>query len=86
MRASIAPCSSKCFNEAGADCPGMPGPPSRESCARSGFNEAGADCPGMQAQEKANDNAEPASMRPGQTAPECSGGSSPSLDVLAELQ
>ena len=60
-----------CFNEAGADCPGMP--QLRWiilfRCAR--FNEAGADCPGMLAFGWARDRDIVASMRPGQTAPEC---------------
>ena len=36
------------FNEAGADCPGMPSASTAWTGADSpGFNEAGADCPGM---------------------------------------
>ena len=36
------------FNEAGADCPGMPlGFPFRRVYRLLRFNEAGADCPGM---------------------------------------
>ena len=37
-----------------------------------GFNEAGADCPGMLANRHIDElDRGPASMRPGQTAPEC---------------
>ena len=66
MEISIRRC---CFNEAGADCPGM-----LAGDLAAGFNEAGADCPGMPltgvrlARKESQ-----ASMRPGQTAPECFG-------------
>ena len=73
LHRSFLAAQSASFNEAGADCPGM-----RDGCvvpavARLRFNEAGADCPGMPVfeghvvRERAF-----ASMRPGQTAPECS--------------
>ena len=35
------------FNEAGADCPGMPQLSQKAMIVILGFNEAGADCPGM---------------------------------------
>ena len=35
------------FNEAGADCPGMPDEMAAALRRPAGFNEAGADCPGM---------------------------------------
>ena len=76
----LASGASTSFNEAGADCPGMPAhapPPFRVSF--SGFNEAGADCPGMPlARALPVPKSMPASMRPGQTAPECRGGPSQS--------
>ena len=55
----------------------MPGLPYPCRYLRLSFNEAGADCPGMQefAQEYFDEN--DASMRPGQTAPECFGISDP---------
>ena len=37
------------FNEAGADCPGIPGSPPPTGAPRGCFNEAGADCPGIPA-------------------------------------
>ena len=60
------------FNEAGADCPGMLHSQARAEHTRRRFNEAGADCPGMRL-ERRNDARlfRIASMRPGQTAPEC---------------
>ena len=63
------------FNEAGADCPGMRAfcPAVDVACKR--FNEAGADCPGMHLDAgRRGLNALGASMRPGQTAPECPDG------------
>ena len=60
------------FNEAGADCPGMPGEDGMRLPRDRGFNEAGADCPGMLAHRSyASPALSAASMRPGQTAPEC---------------
>ena len=61
------------FNEAGADCPGMRWKRTiRTAESSTSFNEAGADCPGMpdRLDEFRHGGAE-ASMRPGQTAPEC---------------
>ena len=43
------------------------------------FNEAGADCPGMQLPNTQDSDTALASMRPGQTAPECCRNSPPSL-------
>ena len=62
-----------CFNEAGADCPGMRGSrPRQETAAIYRFNEAGADCPGMLRRTLSDPSLRVlASMRPGQTAPEC---------------
>ena len=59
------------FNEAGADCPGMPNTRRSRAWKAKGFNEAGADCPGMPIPASAACAAVNASMRPGQTAPEC---------------
>ena len=60
------------FNEAGADCPGIPA--LRMPCVAHvllvGFNEAGADCPGIPGADWDYDCPRfQASMRPGQTAP-----------------
>ena len=60
------------FNEAGADCPGMPPRDWRMHYPITRFNEAGADCPGMRGVKHISANGfRIASMRPGQTAPEC---------------
>ena len=61
------------FNEAGADCPGMQvWKEEKKKNIENSFNEAGADCPGMRgAFRKGGHPHSRASMRPGQTAPEC---------------
>ena len=66
-------CGNTRFNEAGADCPGMLAVVPRHAMrGLPGFNEAGADCPGMHTRRaRAAGLRSPASMRPGQTAPEC---------------
>ena len=60
------------FNEAGADCPGMLSCSFHWTWRQGCFNEAGADCPGMHWRKPPRKKrGEGASMRPGQTAPEC---------------
>ena len=59
------------FNEAGADCPGMRAGVRPGAGALLRFNEAGADCPGMPIALCDCIDEAVASMRPGQTAPEC---------------
>ena len=59
------------FNEAGADCPGMHGGNLSDISVDLSFNEAGADCPGMPWRCATLHARVRASMRPGQTAPEC---------------
>ena len=68
-RSPACPCAR--FNEAGADCPGMHVAVSTRVAASNGFNEAGADCPGMHRACGRPHAVARASMRPGQTAPEC---------------
>ena len=48
FKLSAADIEAARFNEAGADCPGMPFLRFEQfHSVRQGFNEAGADCPGM---------------------------------------